>query len=1082
MLPIPSYLKLLSLLVLLVVHAVASGQEKSDSAAFEPIITNEYAVFPVTTELQRELLQNDTIEVCVLVNGAAFREVDKIDRFLPMMEQLQKKLSNLPKVNSSGVVFRCIESTNDDHPFSEVQKRLEELSQACEEVGYYAGYLNVKSSRTFHADDFDWRQWIDKAQAAANSTDSQEEPVTGNERVQVFFVRTFLSHLLANADAIVTILPVVRTAGSFPDEFLPDLEKYLLPEKGDKLRKAMLLRISFTPSLADEIDAWIENLEARRGFARKLGFEGCNVSPGPTSEPDGLTQGPATRLAIKVKVMGPDGQPVPNPKFETRTYPNTGVETTHSPEGTIFKIAGRPRFFHFMIKMPGYAPYIGRWDASDHPESLPTEFTAKLGKGWRIGGIVVDDKGQPVAGAVVNPSIEFEKRPGDTQQFGTGDRMTTDADGRWSYPSVPDTDQEVQVEISHPDVMPGWIPLARTTYELERNKEPHVEIRMSRGIVLTGRVVDDKESPIVGAQLRTQISNVLRQASTDKEGNFTLTGCRAGPTRVVITAPGKATMLEIVDVAVDMEPLKITMQPGGHLRIRVLDPDGKPSPKARVFLQEWKGSVSYFEFDHINQYADDHGVWEWNEAPLDEFVADIAPRQGMQLPRQKFKARAEEYVVKLNQPLEISGTVIDAATKEAIKEFRVVPGRAYAGRESFWNENDAFEVTNGKFSQRITYPGEGHLVRVEAQGYKPAVSREIKPTEGAVMLTIELEKGNMIEATVLRPDGEPALEAVAYLARPGSQVMIENGRIREEQTYAPSLDLDKAGKFRFMKMDGPFGIVIVDDSGFAHVKSTDGPIPAEIKLQPWAKLMGQFLVGSKPAANTSLELMSEALNSRENNGPRVFTSYYLTTDEEGCFAGDRIFPGKARVGRRIVRMVNEGATEVTSSSRVKVELKAGETAEIRLGGTGRPVIGQLLPVEGSTEEPQWRFASIHVTAGKFVKQPESPPKGISPEERTQWWQEWIKTEAGKTWQKQNDEYQKTRDESPSFSASVDRNGKFHIDDMPAGDYELSVRFNEHSAGIVSRYAFTVPPMEGDRSDEPLDLGEIRLEKPDPRVE
>jgi protocatechuate 3,4-dioxygenase beta subunit len=1040
------------------------------------VITDEFVICPITTDLQRSLIDNDAASVYVFVNGAAFRGVETIDRFHPVFEELQKKLTELAVGDNPGIAFTCRDDTEGEG-FEKVKKRLETLSKVSEEVAYYAGFLNVKTSQTYLAEKSDWKAWIDRAQAKAKLSESQEEPVTGNERVQVFFVQTFLSHLKSNADCIVTILPVVRTASSFPDEFMPDLEKYLLPKKGDKLRSAMLLNISFTPSLEEEINTWIEDIEGRHEFARKLGFENCNVSPGPTNEPDGLTQGPATRLSIKVKVLGPDGEPVPNPKFETRTYPQMNVQTTSSPQGTIFKIAGRPRFFHFMVKMPGYAPYIGRWDASDHPEKLPTEFTAKLGKGWRIGGIVVDEDGKPVAGAEVNPSIEFEKRPGDNEQFGTGDRVTTDAEGRWSYPSVPDTDQEVNVEISHPDVMPGWMTLARATYEIKEGEEPHAEIKRERGIVLTGQVVDESGQPIAGANLKTQISNVLRQATTDKEGKFTLTGCKAGPTRVVIYAPGKATMLEIVDAAADMQPLELTMQPGGHLRIRVLDPDGKPSPKARVFLQEWKGSVNYFEFDHINTYADDNGVWEWNEAPLEEFVADISPRQGMQLPRQKFKARAEEYVVTLNRPLEISGTVVDAETKQPIEKFRVVPGRSRGQDDVFWNENDSFEVADGKFSQRIDYPGEGHLVRIEANGYEPAESRTVKPTEGAVSVTVELHKGENIEATVLKPNGEPALEAVVYLGRPGSQIMLKNGYLDEGSTYAPKLSIDATGKISFMEIEGPFQIIVADDSGFANIKSVDGPIPSEIKLQPWAKVKGVFMIGAAPAANITLYISTQDLYSFDSKGPRVFTSYNLTTDDKGRFEGNRFNPGQASIGRQIMRMVDTGATEVTSSIMVRLNLKAGETTEVRLGGTGRPVVGQFLPVEGATKIPLWRMAQVHISAGKQPKFPERPKDLKTPEEQTKWWQNWIKTDAGKTWQKQQQAYQKVREASPYFNASVNRDGKFRIDDMPAGDYGLSLHFDDRADGYVSSHVFAIPPMEGERSDEPFDLGEIRLEKP-----
>jgi hypothetical protein len=51
------------------------------------------------------------------------------------------------------------------------------------------------------------------------------------------------------------------------------------------------------------------------------------------------------------------------------------------------------------------------------------------------------------------------------------------------------------------------------------------------------------------------------------------------------------------------------------------------------------GGIDYFEFNGVNQYTDDEGVWEWNEAPVDEFEADICRADGMQLQSQPIAPR-----------------------------------------------------------------------------------------------------------------------------------------------------------------------------------------------------------------------------------------------------------------------------------------------------------------------------------------------------------------------------------------------------------------------------------------------------------
>ena len=60
------------------------------------------------------------------------------------------------------------------------------------------------------------------------------------------------------------------------------------------------------------------------------------------------------------------------------------------------------------------------------------------------------------------------------------------------------------------------------------------------------------------------------------------------------------------------------------------------------------------------------------------------------------------------------------------------------------------------------------------------------------------------------------------------------------------------------------------------------------------------------------------------------------------------------------------------------------------------------------------------------------------------------------------------------SAAID--GSFRVDDVRAGKYVLRIRFAGRSPGPLSEYRFTVPAVEGNRSSEPLDLGEVKLKK------
>lgn len=73
-------------------------------------------------------------------------------------------------------------------------------------------------------------------------------------------------------------------------------------------------------------------------------------------------------------------------------------------------------------------------------------------------------------------------------------------------------------------------------------------------------------------------------------------------------------------------------------------------------------------------------------------------------------------------------------------------------------------------------------------------------------------------------------------------------------------------------------------------------------------------------------------------------------------------------------------------------------------------------------------------------------------------------------------YQARMDALPVFSASVDRDGTFRIDNVPSGKFVLSEwsALQEWKLSLTPR-SFEVPEIEGDYEESPLDLGEIELE-------
>jgi len=803
--------------------------------------------------------------------------------------------------------------------------------------------------------------------------------------------------------------------------------------------------------------AGLPYLRAAGESAEKDSKTAAASSPTEPAKPAEEAASAQRQKRFELQIVGPDRKPVPEGIVEIRCEPrlaveqivegrflrrtNYGVFIRSTADGRlVVDRPSMPKQFSVSIVIPAYTPYRAAWDPDQNTESIPSTFTAQLDAGWSVGGIVADSEGKPVKGAKVSPYIEYKKRPGDLRQFGVGARLTTDADGKWRYDSVPAAKGEVFVEINHSTFMPERRSLTRAEFGIPLGGAPAAKIVLNRGLTVSGKVTDEAGKPIAGALVKTKFLNDVRRALTGADGTYRLSGCEPRMARIVVSAKGRATDMQEVRIAPGMRPVDFQMKPGGTVRVQVLDEHGKPIPKSRIFFQEWRGRFQYFEFDHVSQYADNNGIWEWKEAPLDEFKADICRPGGMQLGRQSLVARKEEYVFRPPAALVVSGKVIDAETKQPIKAFRVVPGIRSSKSQMNWAEGLSFTASNGRYQLRNEYDSYAYLVRIEAEDHQPAVSRDIKSNEGNVTIDFELKQGRNIAATVMTPEGTPAANAMVALGVAGSQICLKNGQIDETSTYAARLTTDASGHFQFPPQDGPFQLVITHPSGYAHIKVSPESEKRTINLDPWARVEGTFRVGSNPEPNVTITINTMGLSSYGNGLPHIFPFYEVTTGPGGRFVFERVVPGPATIGRRILLMVNEGATEVTSSCMVHADFAAGKTTHIELGGNGRRVIGKLQAPVGFDKKILWSLALVEAeTAG--------------PEPHAA---------------------------SPRFTDSIDRDGSFHIDDMPAGEYTLGIwpqgqKFEPTGRLQLRKHGFRVPGTTGNASAPPVDLGVLTLQ-------
>ncbi|MEM6471172.1 MAG: carboxypeptidase-like regulatory domain-containing protein, partial [Planctomycetota bacterium] len=680
------------------------------------------------------------------------------------------------------------------------------------------------------------------------------------------------------------------------------------------------------------------------------------------------------------------------------------------------------RKFQALVRQPGFGPYLAEWNIQTNADTVPKDFTMKLDRAWTVGGVVVDESRRPLAEAKVRPSFKYKNRPGDRRESYAGRQVVTAMDGSWKYESVPESLSDVSVEVTHPDHSNLVVRLARSVYETNADEEPTGMIVMRKGRTVAGKVTDKSGQPVVGATVRTKFFNDLRTATTDRVGRYELVGCKPEMARIVVSAPGKALEMKEVRVDPEMPPVDFVLDRGGIVRVRVVDEEEVGIPKARIFFQRWRGRIEYFEFDHVRQYTDENGVWEWKEAPLDEFEADICRPGGMQLTNEPMIARNEEYVFTPPRLLRVRGNVLDAETGKPVKDFLVVKG--LVNKDSRigvdWIRNEEYQSASSDGTYEVSFDrvSIAALVRAEAPGYRVADSREIQGDEGDIDIDFHLERAEPIKSKIMTPDGEPAIGSKIALGLPGAQIQIENGSIDDGGTYAKRLEVDSDGVIEFATPNEPFQLVITHDAGFGYFESDDGSIPSEIRLTPWARLEGVFRVGKTAMPNITLK----SYGGLQSHRPRasIFSSHDTTTGTGGKYVFERVFPGQARVGREIVLMVGDGATEVTSSSRVSVELTAGKTTKLDLGGSGSGVFGKLVPPDGHEDRVLWNFALLRLEADLVAPPAPEAPAHVAGdrEKRMKWWNEWKQTPEGIIWSSTYAMFQEDRRKSPYMTATV----------------------------------------------------------------
>jgi hypothetical protein len=393
----------------------------------------------------------------------------------------------------------------------------------------------------------------------------------------------------------------------------------------------------------------------------------------------------------------------------------------------------------------------------------------------------------------------------------------------------------------------------------------------------------------------------------------------------------------------------------------------------------------------------------------------------------------------------INGRVIDATTTKPIEKFTLVMRPT---KNVYWQNHMVRRFTGGTFKFPHPRGWNDILIRVWADGYKPSI---VRVPEDKDEIEVWLKPAQTLKGRVIGTDGKPLADAQVGLAGIGQELHVNGTKLSlgdichelDRKIVTTSAD----GTFELPDDPEAMKIVVVHALGYgeADVSRIDDPIG----IQPWAAVTGQLLRGSAPAPGWQISAFLSAPERVEF--PFIHHDNGARTDADGRFSIEHIPPGRSHFQ---VNFVGAKTSSPVFGLNTSIDFKPGQTINITLGGEGRPVIGRLVPANGSNVK--WTGQKLHIGL-------EMPSMGFifnSPIEDGM-------REAQRAFMADGLAQKYYRD------VEVAPDGRFHIEHLPQGNYDISgVALNPRADH------FEVKPIEGGKTDEPLDLGDLKVGRPE----
>ena len=705
-------------------------------------------------------------------------------------------------------------------------------------------------------------------------------------------------------------------------------------------------------------------------------------------------------------------------------------------------------------------------------------------KGTNIHGTIVDDAGQPVAGATV--FLDFNKRysnPHEQVDINGNSRtrpIKSGDDGSWSFTGAPLKCDEISLGAWDYKHVTGDYLSPQPYPDVAKLYDGTATFVLHRGVTLEGVVTGPDGAPLAGASVaignQRMAGNATPAQTTDASGKFSYQFDPGQQAIITVQAKGCAPEMKQLTMGADKQTLPFALSKAHRIFGRVVDSSGKPVPNANFNIDSWRGLRTITE----NFQADGSGNFHWNAAPADAVTFDINGRSLRSVTIDL--SPDKENVVKLGAAVHIRGNVSDAKTGQPIEDFRLTLGIVFGeGQQINWQPGwnmDIGKKPGGGFDFDDAWPYAGLAVRIEAKGHLPVESRVVKPEDGDAQLDLKMQPGKDVTATVHAADGSLVAGAVGVMALPNQMAYIQNSRL-VQNSGTPQQTTGADGVIDFPPQSGNFRIAVFADAGYAEASRDDLAKSTDITLSPWGRVEGKMMIGSAPASGKNVDMYPQMQQmAYDPEQIRIQDGLSAVTDSDGKFLIERVPSGTWTIARRVQLASNSYSDAALQT----IDVASGKSVEVSVGGMGRPIVGKVILPPSLVARSDWAYNFCSINSVNTVGF-EAPPmpflvQMLSQERQQRWMKNWLKTDDGKAFIAKQ---QKTLADMHNYPFAVNADGTFRVDDVPAGDYQmsLSVRRSDPRGGMgdelgIGGVQFTVPEIPGGRSDEPLQVNPVNI--------